>query len=103
MMTFKCIINEVEHIERGDAWQEKELLCKHITSIIACDIICDHPLLVKQEPFEITLVFAWKLLVRHYAEYKEGVKKLAGLLKPGGFLLMFIVEHETFNDQREDN
>ena len=31
-----------------------------------------------------------------YAEYKEGVKKLVGLLKPGGFLLMLLDERETF-------
>ena len=31
-----------------------------------------------------------------YPEYKEAVKKLVGLLKPGGFILMFIVERQTF-------
>ena len=31
-----------------------------------------------------------------FAEYKDGVRKLVGLLKPGGFLLMFVEERETF-------
>ena len=31
-----------------------------------------------------------------FAEYKEAVKKLVRLLKPGGFLLMFVVERQTF-------
>ena len=41
-------------------------------------------------------LFVHPMHARTYAEYKEGVKKLVGLLKPGGFLLMFIVERETF-------
>ena len=31
-----------------------------------------------------------------YVEYKAAVKKLVALLKPGGFLTMFIVERQTF-------
>ena len=95
---FKCVVNEVEHIAGDDAWREREeLLRTSITSIIACDIFCNNPLLVKQEPFEIVNTsFCLESACTTYAEYKEGVKKLVGLLKPGGFLLMFIVERETF-------
>ena len=95
---FKCVVNEVEHIAGDDAWREREeLLRTSITSIIACDIFCNNPLLMKQEPFEIVNTsFCLESACTTYAEYKEGVTKLVGLLKPGGFLLMFTVERETF-------
>ena len=94
----KYVVNEVEHIAGDDAWREREeLLRKRITNIIPCDIFSDNPLLVKQEPFEIVFTsLCLEAACMTYAEYKEGVKKLVGLLKPGGFLLMFIVERETF-------
>ena len=95
---FKHVVNEVEHIAGDEAWCEREeLLRKRITNIIPCDIFSDNPLLVKQEPFEIVSTsLCLEAACTTYAEYKEGVKKLVGLLKPGGFLLMFIVERETF-------
>ena len=92
------IVNEVEHIAGDNAWREREeLLRKRITNIIPCDIFSDNPLLVKQEPFEIvTTSLCLECACTTYAEYKEGVKKLVGLLKPGGFLLMLLDERETF-------
>ena len=95
---FKHVVNEVEHIAGDDAWREREeLLRSHITNIIPCDIFSDNPLLVKQEPFEIvTTSLCLEAACTTYAEYKGAIKKLIGLLKPGGFLLMFIVERQTF-------
>ena len=97
---FKFTLNEIEHIEGADdsAWRERqELLRKRISSIIACDIFRDNPLLVKQEPFEIIQTsLCLEAVCTTYDEFKEGVKKLVGLLKPGGFLVMFIDERETF-------
>ena len=95
---FKHVVNEVEHIAGDDAWREREkLLRKRITSIIPCDIFSDSPLLVKQEPFEIvTTSLCLEAACKTHPEYKEAIKKLVGLLKLGGFLLMFIVERQTF-------
>ena len=95
---FKSTLNEVENITGDDAWRERqEQLRKCITDIIPCDIFCDYPLLVKQEPYEIVFTsLCLEVVCRTYAEYKQGVKKLVGLLKPGGFLLMFMEERETF-------
>ena len=95
---FKYVVNEVEHIAGDDVWREREeLLRKCITSIIPCDIFSGNPLLVKQEPFEIvTTSLCLEAACTTYPEYKEAVKKLVGLLKPGGFILMFIVERQTF-------
>ena len=95
---FKYVVNEVEHIAGDDVWRERaELLRKRISSIIACDILCDNPLLIKQEPFEIVYSsLCLEAACTTFTEYKEGVRKLVGLLKPGGFLLMFIVERQTY-------
>ena len=95
---FKHVVHKMEHTSGDNAWHEREeLLRKRISSIIPCDIFSENPLLVKQEPFEIVNTsLCLESACTTYAEYKEGVKKLVGLLKPGGFLLMFIVERETF-------
>ena len=95
---FKHVVNEVEHIAGDDAWREREeLLRKRMTNIIPCDIFSDNPLLVKQEPFEIVFTgLCLEAACTTYTEFKEGVKKLVGLLKPGGFLLMLLDERETF-------
>ena len=95
---FKYVVNEVEHAKGDDAWREREeLLRKRITDIIPCDIFRENPLLVKQEPFEIVFTgLCLECACTTYAEYKEAVKKLVGLLKPGGFLLMLVDERETF-------
>ena len=95
---FKCTLTEIEHTAGDEAWRERErLLRKCITEIIACDIFCDNPLLVKQESFEIIqTTLTLESACKTYAEYKDSVRKLVGLLKPGGFLLMFIEERETF-------
>ena len=95
---FKYILREVENIEEDDGWQKREeLLCKRISNVIPCDIFCDNPLLVKQEPFEIVSTsLCLDAACTTFEEYKEAVKKLVGLLKPGGFLLMLAKERETF-------
>jgi len=95
---FKNIVNEVEHIAGDDAWREREkLLRKRISSIVPCDILNENPLLVKQEPFEIISThLCLEAACLSYAEYIVSIKKLVGLLKPGGFLLMLIVERQTF-------
>ena len=95
---FKCAINEVEHIAGDDVWRKRqELLRNRISSIIACDILCDNPLFVKHEPFDIVSTgLCLEVVCSTYTEYKEGVKKLVRLLKPGGFLLMFTEERTTF-------
>ena len=95
---FKCVVNEVEHVAGDDAWRERqELLRKRVSSIIACDILCDNPLLVEQEPFEIVSTsLCLETACTTYTQYKHAVRKLVGLLKPGGFLVMFGVECETY-------
>lgn len=94
----KHAVNEIEHIGGDDAWCEREaLLRKRICAIVPCNILCENPLFVKQEPFEIiSTSLCIEVACTSYPQYKEAIKKLVGLLKPGGFLLMYIVERETF-------
>ena len=95
---FKRTLNEIERIPGDDAWLEREKqLRKRITDIIPCDIFRDYPLLSKQEPYEIVITgLCLEVVCKTYEEFKHSVKKLVGLLKPGGFLLMFMEERETF-------
>ena len=96
---FKNIVNEVEHCAGDDAWHKREeLLRERISSIVPCDIFHDNPLLdIKPDPFEIISTnLCLEAACSSYEEYKASLKKLVGLLKLGGFLLMLIVERETF-------
>lgn len=95
---FKYVVNEVEHFAGDEVWREREeRVRKSITNIIPCDILRDNPLLVEQEPFEIVFTsLCLESACKTYEEYKLAIKKLVGLLKPGGFLLMIVVERETF-------
>ena len=92
----KYVVYEIEDVMRDSAdtqWRAREgLLRKRISSIIACDIFCENPLLIEQKPFEIiSTSFCLEVACTTFAEYKEAVKKLVRLLKPGGFLLMIVV------------
>ena len=80
-------MSNVEYISEADAWHKREeLLRQRVTHIIPCDIHCDNPLLTEQEPFEIvTTSLCLEVACTTHAEYKTGIKKLIGLLKPGAF------------------
>ncbi|XP_065917675.1 nicotinamide N-methyltransferase-like [Dysidea avara] len=95
---FKFAVNELENITGNAARQDREkLLRQRITAIIGCDIFQDYPLSIKQDPFEIiSASLCLEVACSTYLEYKAAVKKLVTLLKPGGFLTMFVVERETF-------
>ena len=95
---FKFAVNELEKIPGDAAWQDREkILRQRITAIIGCDIFQDYPLSIKQDPFElISTSLCLEVACSTYVEYKAAVKKLVALLKPGGFLTMFIVERQTF-------
>ena len=95
---FKYAVNELEQTTGEEAWRKREeLLRNRISSIIACDIFCDNPLITNQEQFDIvSTCWCLEFICKTYMQYKESVKKLVGLLKPGGFLLIFFDERCTF-------
>ena len=95
---FKYTVNELEQTAGDDAWRKREELArKRISSIIACDIFCDNPLISNQEQFDIvSTCWSLEVICTTYEQYKESVKKLVGLLKPGGFLLMYFDERGSY-------
>ena len=95
---FKYVVNEVENIAGNDAWREREeMLRNRISVIVPCDALGNDPLPIKQEPFEIiSTSICLEAACTSYLQYKEAVKRLIGLLKPGGFSLMAVPERTTF-------
>jgi len=81
-----------------DGWKEREQLLRHtMKAIIPCDITKEYPLGVQEDPFEIiSTSLCLEAACKSYTEYKAAVKKLAGLLKLGGFMIMTVVERETY-------
>ena len=95
---FKFVANELEGIAGDAVWQDREKLLRQcITSIIGCDIFQDYPLSIKQDPFEVIYTsLCLEAACITYTEYKAAVRKLVTLIKLGGFLVMLIVERQTF-------
>ena len=95
---FKYVVNEVERVVGDDAWREREeLLRNRLSSIVPCDAVSDNPMIVKQEPYDIVSTsLCLEPACASYMQYKEAVKKVVELLKPGGFFLMTIAERNTF-------
>ena len=95
---FQYVVNEIEDVVGDDAWREREeLLRNRLNSIVPCDAVSDNPMIVKQEPYEIiSTSLCLEPACTSYVQYKEAVKRLVELLKPGGFFLMLIPERTTF-------
>ena len=102
---FKYIVNELEGGEVSKCgWKEREqLLRRTMKAVIPCDITKEYPLGVQEEPFEIISTnLCLEAACKSYIEYKAAVKKLAGLLKLGGFMTMSVVERETYYTVGQD-
>ena len=102
---FKYIVNELEGGEVSHCgWKEREqLLRRTMKAIIPCDITKEYPLGVQEETFEIISThLCLECASKSYIEYKAAVKKLAGLLKLGGFMTMSVVERETYYTVGQD-
>ena len=97
---FKYVIRELESNAGDDAWQEREALLRSRLTITTCDINQEHPIgIMEADPTPFTIIYTSLCLeaaCTTYIEYKMAVKKLGKLLKPGGYLVMFVVERETF-------
>ena len=92
----KHVVNELESKAGDAAWKERERLIRSkLTNITHGDITRQLP--ISEELFSvITTTFCLESACKTYAEYKTAVKKLAKFLKLGGYLVMTVVEEQTF-------
>ena len=94
---FQYVVNKHEQAEGEDAWKEREELLRSRLNIIPCDITQDRPLGAYESKYEIILTsLCLEASCHSYEQYKMAVQKLAAMLKPKGFLVMFVVEEQTF-------
>ena len=78
--------------------EEREALMRsRIKRIVHCDILKEYPLACEMEPFDIVSAnYCLECACDTPEGLKIGVKKLAGLLKVGGFLTTLIAERTTY-------
>lgn len=92
-------VNTLEHNDES-AWKEREsLLRNRMKKVIACDIKKEHPLEsnVYKEEFDIIQTsLCLEAACQTYEEYKSALRKLAFMLKKGGYMAILAVEDETF-------
>ena len=97
---FKYVVGDLESKDGDAAWQERAALLRSRLTITSCDIFQEYPIGIKMEennPFSIIYTsLCLEAVCDSFSEYKTAVKKLGRLLKPGGYLVMFVVERETF-------
>lgn len=96
---FKHVVSELESKAGDDAWQERESLLRSRLKVTSCNITHDHPIGPTEEGMLFSIIctsLCLEVTCKTYAEYKMAIKKLAKLLKLGGYLVMLVVEGETF-------
>ena len=95
---FQQVVGELER--KGDeAWKDREAALRSKIKIISCDIKQEHPIGPTEEPAPFTVIstsFCLEAACETFTEYKMAIKKLANLLKLGGYLIITGVEDETF-------
>ena len=95
----KHVVCELESNKRDDAWREREELIRSRLKITFGDITQEHPVSSNGEKELFSVVsttFCLESACKTYTEYKRAVKKMARLLKLGGYLVMLVVEEQTF-------
>ena len=95
----KYVVCELERKPGDEAWRERAMLLRDRLTVTCCDIKHEHPIGIvnPENPFSILCTnLCLEAACNTYDEYKAAVKKLSRLLQPGGYLLMFAVERETF-------
>lgn len=98
---FRYVVGDLEG--KGDvseSWLERATLLRSRLTITSCDINQEYPLGMNfkdDPPFSIIYTsLCLEAACNSFAEYKSAIKKLGSLLKPGGCMVLFVVEEETF-------
>ena len=96
---FEYVVGEIESKTGDNVWQEREALLRSRIKITSCDITQEYPIGIAEEqmPFSVICTsLCLEVACKSYSEYKTAVKRLGKLLKPGGYLVMFVAERESF-------
>jgi hypothetical protein len=97
--TFQYVVGKLESKDGDEAWQEREALVRSQFKLVSCDITQEHPIGPTEEPMPFSIICTCLVLeasCKTYTEYKASIKKLGNLLKLGGYLVMLVVENETY-------
>ena len=85
---FNYVVCTLEGGTAIDALERKETLRNAIKAVVHCDIFQQEPV-ADQGPYDIvTSCLCLEYVCQNTEDYREGIAKLARLLKPGGTLLM---------------
>ena len=85
---FNYVVCTLEGGTAIDALERKETLRSAIKAVVHCDIFQPEPV-ADQGPYDIvTSCLCLEYVCQNTEDYREGIAKLARLLKPGGTLLM---------------
>ena len=85
---FNYVVCTLEGGTAIDALERKETLRSAIKAVVHCDIFQPEPV-ADQGPYDIvTSCLCLEYVCQSTEDYREGIAKLARLLKPGGTLLM---------------
>lgn len=97
---FKYVVNVLESKPEETAWKERMSLLRDCITVTSCDITLEHPIGIGTRSEETFAVVCTNLCLeaacKTYEDYKKAVKKLAKLVLLGGYLVMCVVERETF-------
>ena len=98
---FKHVVNELESNTDDSAWKKRKELVHAKLQITTGDITKEHPIGLTEEHAQlqfsiISTSFCLESACKTYTEYKIAIKKLAKLLKFGGYMIMLVVESESF-------
>ena len=95
----KGVVSVVEGREGDSAWQERVAQLRSMIKVVSCDIYDDHPIGLELEQSSFSVICtscSLESTCKSHAEFKEGVKKLVGLLRLGGYIAFILVENGTY-------
>ena len=89
----------VESKEGDEAWKDREAALRSKIKIISCDIKQEDPIGHTEEPSPFIVIstsLCLEAACETFTEYKMAIKGLGKLLKLSGYLIMVVVEDQTF-------
>ena len=95
---FEYVVQHLKGQARSCQEERKRMLRQKISKIIECDITKNHPIDASiSEKFDIIHTSAClDAVCKTLDEFKQALRKLTMLLKPGGFLLSYVEEKATY-------